>query len=243
MSLQCPNCGANVDQDCVRCDYCQAILTVTACPSCFGPVFKGMNYCPSCGESVERQAFSNDQPMNCPRCAINLVPVDLAGTRIDECSQCGGIWLGPAAFQRICEEREKQERALAVHTSVSASDRVAMDQSKRFYIPCPVCGELMNQKNYAGFSGVVIDLCKQHGIWFDRLELQRIINFIKDGGLHRARENELATIKQEQDRLLDLKREQSLEPLMSERLSVSDLGNPDSLIEAIINIGRKIINL
>jgi Zn-finger nucleic acid-binding protein len=59
----------------------------------------------------------------------------------------------------------------------------------------------MNQRNFAGCSGVVIDVCKPHGIWFDRQELQRVVNFIQDGGLHKTRENELAKLKEEQETL------------------------------------------
>src|SRR5439155_12887026 len=55
------------------------------------------------------------------------------------------------------------------------------------YLPCPRCGELMNRLNFAHASGVIIDICQPHGIWFDKDELRRIIEFIRAGGLDRAR--------------------------------------------------------
>ena len=54
----------------------------------------------------------------------------------------------------------------------------------------------MNRVNYAKRSGVVIDVCKAHGLWFDRDELRRILAFIASGGLDRARELEIESLKE-----------------------------------------------
>ena len=61
---------------------------------------------------------------------------------------------------------------------------------------CPECGKLMNRKNFSGCSGVVLDWCREHGSWFDRNELQQIVAFIRNGGLHKARELEQLQIKE-----------------------------------------------
>ena len=47
------------------------------------------------------------------------------------------------------------------------------------YRPCPVCRQLMNRFNFARSSGVILDSCKPHGIWFDPDELRRIVAFIR----------------------------------------------------------------
>ena len=54
----------------------------------------------------------------------------------------------------------------------------------------------MNRVNYARRSGVVLDVCKEHGIWFDKDELRRVLAFISEGGLDRARELELEELKE-----------------------------------------------
>jgi Zn-finger nucleic acid-binding protein len=54
----------------------------------------------------------------------------------------------------------------------------------------------MNRVNYAKRSGVVLDVCKDHGIWFDKDELRRVLAFIAGGGLERARELELEQLKE-----------------------------------------------
>ena len=44
----------------------------------------------------------------------------------------------------------------------------------------------MNRINFDR-SGVVVDICKGHGIWFDRDELTRVAEFIHDNSLGKPR--------------------------------------------------------
>ena len=54
----------------------------------------------------------------------------------------------------------------------------------------------MNRVTGAKGSGVVLDVCKAHGIWFDKDELRRVLAFIAGGGLDRAREQEIEALKE-----------------------------------------------
>ena len=67
----------------------------------------------------------------------------------------------------------------------------------------------MNRSNFARASGVIIDICKQHGIWFDAGELPKIIEFIQKGGMEIARQREKMAIRDERDRLRDEQRKQA----------------------------------
>ena len=53
----------------------------------------------------------------------------------------------------------------------------------------------MVRKNFGGSSGVIIDVCRGHGIWLDHRELERILDFVHRGGLMRAREREVAELE------------------------------------------------
>lgn len=241
-ALQCPNCGANVVEDAVRCDYCRSVLTLAACPFCFGAVFKGMKHCPNCGKAIDRHDATSSLKSMCPCCELLLKPADIGGTRISECDICGGIWLDTASFQKICESREQQERVMIYNPSTDSAKPQTEIRAGKFYIPCPECGELMNQKNFAGCSGVVIDVCKAHGIWFERQELQRIVNFIQDGGMHKARERELAKLKEEQNNLNALKYSQDHDQIsIFQESSRQILSEDRSLIDAIYDIAKKIL--
>jgi Zn-finger nucleic acid-binding protein len=56
------------------------------------------------------------------------------------------------------------------------------------YIPCVSCGQLMNRQVFARISGVVVDVCKDHGVWFDAGEIAAVVAFIEAGGLSTALE-------------------------------------------------------
>src|SRR6185295_6050528 len=68
--------------------------------------------------------------------------------------------------------------------------------SKVSYVPCPECKQLMNRINFARCSGVIVDVCRGHGTWFDRDELSRIVEFIRGGGLDASRAREKMKIEE-----------------------------------------------
>jgi Zn-finger nucleic acid-binding protein len=59
----------------------------------------------------------------------------------------------------------------------------------------------MNRVCFAHCSGVVVDVCKAHGTWFDKDELRRIVEFIRAGGLEQARADEIAELERKRQEL------------------------------------------
>jgi len=59
----------------------------------------------------------------------------------------------------------------------------------------------MNRINFARCSGVVVDVCKGHGTWFDRDELHEIVEFIRSGGLDVSRQKEKREIEYQREQL------------------------------------------
>jgi Zn-finger nucleic acid-binding protein len=116
---------------------------------------------------------------------------------LNECGKCEGLWVDKFSFEQICTDREQQAAILGPAIRVPVPE----GREKVRYIRCPECNELMQRMNFAGSSGVVIDLCPQHGTWFDNKELQRIIEFIRTGGMDRIREKRLAELKEAERRL------------------------------------------
>jgi Zn-finger nucleic acid-binding protein len=99
-------------------------------------------------------------------------------------------------LQQICTDREKQAVVLGEAAALPAPQAVVLEEQIR-YLPCPVCGDLMNRVNFAHCSNVIVDVCRTHGTWFDRDELRRIIEFIRAGGLEAARAKEMAEYESE----------------------------------------------
>lgn len=124
----------------------------------------------------------------CPDCRVGLEAVTSGAAVAHRCGRCRGVWLDPDAFQRLCqrEEREPGEEAAIVPSRAPAVDRRPPGQEERIrYRGCPRCRDVMSRANFAKVSGVVIDVCRPHGAWFDRGELAAIRTFLRRGGLQR----------------------------------------------------------
>ncbi len=201
-TLNCPNCGAAISSDSPQCRYCESKLATIACPSCFALMFIGSKHCPHCGAAAEPATAADLSVLKCPRCKIDMSAITIGTTAMRECERCGGIWLEVAAFEKICADREQQSAVLGGALPASARQLTAnADSEKISYAPCPHCGQLMNRVNFARCSGVIVDVCKGHGTWFDRDELSGIIQFIRGGGLDLARQKEKQEIESERQEL------------------------------------------
>jgi Zn-finger nucleic acid-binding protein len=69
----------------------------------------------------------------------------------------------------------------------------------------------MNRNNFASSSGVIVDICKRHGIWFDAEELPRIIEFIRKGGLDHQRRKEKLQLEEQRKMLVEQQRKTARE--------------------------------
>jgi hypothetical protein len=73
----------------------------------------------------------------------------------------------PAIFKRVKEQSE-QEKKEEIKLNVE-------EPEKR----CPICAKKMSTDS---LSGIVVDRCTLHGIWFDNGELESVVKYIKSGG-------------------------------------------------------------
>lgn len=192
--IRCSGCGASVPPDALQCPYCQAQLATVACPACFALVPRSASHCPGCGAAMApREAVvANGAP--CPACAKPLGATRVGELEVQECLACGGLWLDRMIFEQLGASRERQGALLGALPAPSAPPVVKLEAVH--YRPCPACQQRMNRTNYAKRSGVVLDVCKAHGIWFDKDELRRVLAFVSEGGLDRARELELEELKE-----------------------------------------------
>jgi Zn-finger nucleic acid-binding protein len=147
--------------------------------------------CPACGDTQKLQSRSLGTP-----------PVSIL-----ECGACGGLWLHNSVFQ-LLEQRASSAASsgeIRLHQQLRGRPTPGRDPHGRYYRACPVCGTLMHRRNYGRRSGVLIDLCGEHGVWFDMEELDRIIHWVKAGGLGDARkwEQQQQSAQQRLDSMMD----------------------------------------
>lgn len=205
-ALRCSNCGGSLRDGASKCEYCAAEITLeelrldAVCPSCFARRASSARFCMECGVEIAPQAlFALVEGAGCPRCKGRLRSRSLGNTSITECSSCAGIWLDQDALLRLCERAEAE--SVAAGALSRGPLPAAASGSRQGYIPCLACGELMARKNYASTSGVIVDSCRKHGVWLDAHELERILGFVRGGGLERARERQIEKLREEQRRL------------------------------------------
>lgn len=156
---------------------------------------------------MQAESSAKEKSGDCPRCKIKLNSLQIQDISLLECQKCGGFWSDSETFENICAERESQANVLGfVSNRNSPQQTIAVN-----YVPCPDCKQLMNRNNFARSSGVILDICKQHGVWFDAEELPKIIEFIRHGGLDHARRKEKLQIEEQKRELADMQRQIVLE--------------------------------
>ena len=221
-ALNCPNCGGAVMSDRTQCEFCRSRLKTVGCPKCLGLMFLGSKFCTHCGARAAAAVVIDGRDAGeCPRCKRPLEHLAIDGVAVRECTACGGFWSDVDTFERICADREQQEAVLGF---IGSDAHPHAHPAAIAYVPCPDCKQLMNRSNFARSSGVIIDICKQHGVWFDADELPKIIAFITKGGLAKQREKEKMSIEDERRKLRDDQRRMAM---IERRAGVSKFDDND----------------
>jgi len=162
-------------------------------------MFVGSKHCQRCGVAAAVPEPRDGEARHCPRCRAEMSSLTVGATAVRECERCLGLWLDVGSFEKLCADREQQ--SIVLGTASRAPTNAVGETSKVKYVPCPQCSQLMNRINFARCSGVIVDICKGHGTWFDRDELSRIVEFIRGGGLEASRAREKEELKEERRRL------------------------------------------
>jgi Zn-finger nucleic acid-binding protein len=123
-------------------------------------------------------------------------------TLLDQCENCGGVWLDQVAFERLTDDGDKHGDTLGAVGGLPRPRAPLRDASQQVvYLKCPDCEQRMSRRNFAKRSGVIIDVCNAHGIWFDDEELSRILQFVRAGGLDETRRRDLEELKEQERNL------------------------------------------
>lgn len=184
--MDCSNCGAPLPAKSNVCTFCKTLNEAD-----FRTLRSGASKKGSSGR-------------DCPRCRTTMQIVQLSeggGVEIDRCETCFGIFFDPGELETTLERSE----ASATDVDRGRLDQLIEEERKTDqdvvrYCPCPDCGHLMNRKAFGPRAGVVMDHCKEHGVWLDGGELAQLVKWARAGGREHA-----AAVAKESDRLAERK--------------------------------------
>jgi Zn-finger nucleic acid-binding protein len=182
------------------------------CSSCNAPLPAGSQVCEFCRSRTDIDlkgihfytTHESDSARICPRCNIKLKTIDLKlnGTfLIERCEECLGLFFDPNELEALLEASIANVFKIDRNGLDSINLRRKTDQHAVAYIKCPICAQLMHRVNFGTRSGVIVDRCKNHGVWLDGGELRHLMEWMKLGGKLLDQE------RQEQTRLEELKKE------------------------------------
>ncbi len=107
--------------------------------------------------------------MDCPVCASAMIVLELDEVEVDYCPDCAGIWLDAGELELLLGDAG-QARAVLESFAVAETDEIPRK--------CPICRKKMEKVRVGAADGrrELLDRCKkEHGLWFDRGELQAVL--------------------------------------------------------------------
>lgn len=227
---QCPTCGGPTSEAERRCEYCRAPVATQRCVRCFHMNVAESRHCTGCGNDLAAPSPSLEgSEFSCPGCKVGLDAVELERGSLFDCANCGGQFAPHELLHALLEQR-----ARLPHGSGPKPRPENPLNQRVVYRACPACRVLMNRRNFGGTSGVIVDICARHGLWFDRGELPRVLAFVERGGLERERATIAENARQERaaTRLATLKSD-------GEEFPPLDLGGAArELLELVIDVVR-----
>lgn len=114
----------------------------------------------------------------CPHCRKRLVTVRAEEVSLSGCSACGGIWVDNASARSVLSNPLPVFADLARRASVGAAGSRGKSEK-------PTCAECPAILERANVHGIDLDVCPDHGTWFDALELETLVRLLRHEPLTR----------------------------------------------------------
>lgn len=201
--VRCSSCGAPREKQASACRFCHSDFTIhekdlnTVCPQCMARISDAARFCHHCGVKISPQFASGKvSGMACPACAGSR-PLhfrkEAEQLPFFECHICAGIWLSMDTFSEVVQKSKSEEIPVLLKKFSNADSKIPRIPGDKtgdpphFYRRCPSCQTAMIRRNIAKRSGVIVDFCQSHGVWFDGNELASFIQWVRHQGLDSAK--------------------------------------------------------
>lgn len=112
----------------------------------------------------------------CPKCKIQLSDIIFYNTEVDYCPNCLGLWFDEEELRWAKDEKDKELIWLDIDLWADEK-KFKVGRGMRL---CPEC-RLPLYEVFYGNSKVVVDVCNMcRGIWLDRGEFVKIIEWLRE---------------------------------------------------------------
>ncbi len=169
------------------------------CSFCSAPLPKKGLICEYCGkrnpinlESFSYKEVDFNKNILCPVCNERLKKINIGNKEnfmLMHCAKCDGIFIKMEELEKLLETKDNRAKIVDIQMLNFITNHPRFEIEKKIiYKKCPVCKKEMIRKNYRSVSGVIVDICKEHGVWLDGGELKQLIEWKKAGGDLKAKE-------------------------------------------------------
>ena len=164
--MNCTGCGAALAVDKLVCTYCNLHNAVDLLAI------------------RDFKVLAEHSEMSCANGCGNLRLLQLGaamGTTVGHCTQCFGLHFAPGALQITLDQVAGQVREIN-------QGRIRQILAQRIqpeivrYKPCPVCLRMMNRTAFSRYIAVIVDECREHGVWLDNGEFTVLAEWMEAGG-------------------------------------------------------------
>lgn len=118
--------------------------------------------------------------MKCPSCVTTELhaPTTISSVEVNICERCGGIWFDDDELRKAKDKEVTYAKWFDFDLWEDSTKFSGLLDSLNVRM-CPKDNEKLFTLSYSG-SDVQIDVCKKcHGIWLDKNEFQKIVDFVK----------------------------------------------------------------
>lgn len=130
-------------------------------------------------QNVVEDAAGAPSELRCPHCHKKLVGVVAKGVELDGCAGCGGIWVNNTSARSVLAKPQEIFAELAKRAGDNARNRSVRAKNPG----CPVCTAVLD---HVKTHGIGLDVCADHGTWFDAFELGQLLYVLTHGAIGEA---------------------------------------------------------
>ena len=133
--------------------------------------------------------------MKCPHCVdeVLLESVNIGSVDVNTCASCGGVWFDHDELRKVKDESLPSATWFDFDLWKSL-DLFKTEEGTRV---CPRDGSYLHTLTYGG-SDIEIDACREcHGIWLDKGELAKIVDYVKQQSEYEVLSNYFSNVIRE----------------------------------------------